>query len=50
MQMGHVAPSLAYCTVGVKNHNDCLDNLCMRVQDLALSLRKWGHAMVTHAA
>ena len=39
MKMVYVTPSLVYCTGGVKNHNDCLDNLCMRVQDLARSLR-----------
>ena len=35
MQMGTVAPSLAYYTGGVKNHEDRLDNPRMRVQNLA---------------
>ena len=35
MQMGHVAPSLAYCIGGVKNYEDRLDNHRMRAQNLA---------------
>ena len=35
MQMGHVVPSLAYYTGGVKNHADRLDKPRLRVQNLA---------------
>jgi hypothetical protein len=35
MQMGHVAPSLAYYMGGVKKHEDRLDNPCMKAQNLA---------------
>ncbi len=33
--MGHVAPSLADCPGGVKNHTECLDNPRRRAQNLA---------------
>src|SRR5262245_919922 len=35
MKMGHAAPSLAYCTGGVKNYKDRLDSPRMRAQNLA---------------
>jgi hypothetical protein len=35
MQMGNIAPSLAYCTGGVKNHEDRLDKHRLRVQNSA---------------
>jgi len=41
MQMENVAPSLAYCPGGVKNHADLLDNPCLRMQNLATLPAKW---------
>ena len=40
MQMGHVVASLAYCTGGVKSHENRLDNPRLRVQNIAHSLHK----------
>jgi len=50
MQMGHVAPSLAYGTGGVKNYGDRLDNPRLRAQNLAKLSAKGGSAMVAHTA
>src|SRR5881409_1502726 len=50
MKMGHVAPSIAYCTGGVKNYEDRLDNPRLRAQNLAKLSAKGGPATVTHTA